>query len=364
MEPSLLVSYGLTPEIESFFETRRAEGLVLARVLSENRDVWEVATESGVVPAEAFGRLYHAAASREELPAVGDWVAVRLLDGEERAFIDEVLPRRTLLARKEAGRGSGRAVLAANVDTLFVVTGLDHDLNTNRIQRYAALAADGGVVPVVVLTKADLARDPEEGSTALAAVRSALPGVEVHAVSSITGAGVERLTPYLGSGKTVALAGSSGAGKSTLVNALLGVERLETSPVRESDSRGRHTTTRRQAFLVPTGALVVDTPGLREVAVAVDESALDTAFGDVAALASRCRFRDCRHKGEPGCAVREALERGELDPGRLEALAKLRREAAFLADRAGESASHVEKKRFKRMIASAISTNLGKKSRR
>lgn len=356
-----LLRCGLTPEIESLFEPHRATGLVPARVLSEHRDAWGLVTPRGEVLGEPMGRLLHQADSREDLPAVGDWVAVREAPGEDRAFVEAVLPRRSVLARKEASRSSAVQLLAANVDTLFVALSLDRDANPRKLERWVAMARAGGVEPVVLLTKSDL---PNDAAAVRLAAERAAPGVPVLFVSSLSGAGVAGLDPWLAPGRTVALGGSSGAGKSTLVNRLLGRPAQATLEVRDRDGRGRHATTARQAFLLPGGALLVDTPGLREVGVVAGAEALDEAFADVAATAVRCRFRDCVHDGEPGCAVRDAVERGELDPDRLASLGKLRREAAWLEERASQSAGRVEKRRFRRMIAAAHGTDLGKRSRR
>lgn len=356
-----LLRYGLTPEVESLFEPHRAAGLVPARVLSEHRDAWGLVTPRGEILGEPMGRLLHAADSREDLPAVGDWVAVREAPGEDRAFVEAILPRRSHLARKEAGRSSAVQLLAANVDTLFVALSLDRDANPRKLERWVAMARAGGVEPVALLTKSDL---PNDAAAARRAAERAAPGVPVLFVSAVSGAGVPGLDPWLAAGRTVALGGSSGAGKSTLVNRLLGRPAQATLEVRDHDGRGRHATTARQAFLLPGGALLVDTPGLREIGVVAGAEALDEAFADVAATAARCRFRDCGHDGEPGCAVRDAVEQGDLDPDRLASLGKLRREAAWLEERASQSAGRVERQRFQRMIAAARGTDLGKRSRR
>jgi ribosome biogenesis GTPase len=245
-------------------------------------------------------------------------------------------------------------VLAANVDTAFIVTSLNLDLNPRRLERYVTLARNGGVTPVILLTKADLCVDPE---TAVTEVAAATPGVAVHAISAWLGQGLEALTPYLNPGKTCVLLGSSGAGKSTIVNYLLGAEVLRVAPVREGDGRGRHTTTHRELLRLPGGALLIDTPGLREIQLwnGDEEGRLEQAFGDIASLATSCRFKDCRHQTEPGCAVKAAVAEGALEPGRLASLAKLQRELEFLERKQDKRARAEHKKKYQEV-------NLAKRS--
>jgi ribosome biogenesis GTPase len=241
-----------------------------------------------------------------------------------------VLPRSSVFVRKVAGETTVEQIVAANVDTLFLVSGLDGDFNPRRIERYLTAAWESGAEPVVVLNKADVASDLE---SSIEEVRNVAIGVPIAAVSALERAGLEALEPWLAPGRTVALIGSSGTGKSTLINALLGEERQATGAVREDDSRGRHTTTHRELVPLPGGALLLDTPGMRELQLWGDPSSVDGAFADVAAVAERCRFRDCTHGNEPGCAVLEEVTTGALSMERLESWRKLQRELRWLAGR-------------------------------
>lgn len=324
-----LLHLGWNARIESSFAPLRERGLVPARVAREDRDRYVVLDDSGARSAELAGRLRHEAHSRAELPAVGDWVALRP-GAASPAVIDAVLPRTSAFMRKAAGETTEEQIVAANVDTVFLVSGLDGDFNPRRIERYLASAWESGAEPVVVLNKADLAADLE---AMRAEVESLAPGVAVVPLSALGGSGLDALAPWLGAGRTVALLGSSGVGKSTLVNALLGEQRQATGGVREDDSRGRHTTTHRELVPLPGGALLLDTPGMRELQLWGDEGALDGAFPEIASLAEGCRFRDCGHESEPGCAVLEALGRGALDEDRLDSWRKLQRELQRLERR-------------------------------
>ena len=318
----------------TFLETLASPGASLppvepARVVAPGRGLYRVATAEGELTASLPGRLRAAG----EIPAVGDWVAVAAAPASAggRAVIRGLLPRRTAISRKVAGPRSQEQVLAANADTVFLVLGLDGDFNLRRLERLVATAAASGAEAAVLLTKADLAGDLPGRRLAAAAVA---PGLPVHAVSAVAPGGLAELRPYLAPGRTLVLLGSSGVGKSTLVNRLAGREILRTAPVRRGDDRGRHTTTHRELFRLPGGALVIDGPGLREVQLWGEAGeALSAAFADLEELARACRFRDCRHRDEPGCAVRRAVEEGRLDGGRLESQRALERELAYLERR-------------------------------
>ncbi len=334
---------GWNARTESLFLPHREAGLVPARVSREDRDRYEVLDGSGARSAGLAGRLRHEARTRAELPAVGDWVALRP-GAASSAVIEAVLPRTGAFTRKVAGDRAEEQVVAANVDTLFLVAGLDHDFNPRRLERYLAAAWECGAEPVVVLNKADLAADP---AARVAETGAVAPGAAVVALSALAREGLDGLARWLVPGRTVALLGSSGAGKSTLVNALLGEERLATGAVRADDSRGRHTTTHRQLVPLPSGALLLDTPGMRELQLWAGGESLDGAFPEIAALAEGCRFRDCRHEREPGCAVLAAAESGALDADRLASWRKLQKELEWLARRTDARARAEEEAKWK-----------------
>lgn len=312
-----------------------------ARVAAAHNAFYQLLAAGGEVLAELAGRLRRRSAGADARPVVGDWVAVRLGAGGA-GTIEAVLPRRCCFSRKAAGEPTRRQLVAANVDAVLVVCGLDGDFNPRRIERYLAAVRHSGADPVLVLSKADLCADPEARRAAVAALA---PRVPLHVVDALRPGAAETLRPHLRRGKTGALIGSSGVGKSTLINRLLGCERQRTAAVRRRDGRGRHTTTQRELILLPGGGLVIDTPGMRELQLWDDADALDDAFDDIRALAAACRFRDCGHGREPRCAVRRAVETGRLSAARLDSFRRLRREGEAVRRRRDEAARRDERRR-------------------
>jgi ribosome biogenesis GTPase len=344
-----LTALGWSPSREEEFVQHAAGGLAPARVAAQHRGGYVVYAAGGERPAEVAGRLRHTAATAAELPAVGDWVAVADRTDAAAATIHAVLPRATAFTRKAAGEETVEQVVAANVDLVLLVSAFGDDLNVRRIERYLAAGWESGAQPVVVLNKSDLAADV---AAELAAVEAVAFGVAVHAVSCLEGEGLAELEPYLTGNRTLALLGSSGVGKSTLLNRLLGWERQEVGGLR-NDGKGRHTTTYRELVPLPRGGLVLDTPGMRELALWDAGAGVQETFADVAELAAACRFADCAHETEPGCAVRAALADGSLTAERLESYRKLGRELRRLelkTDPRALSEARRQRRRFARSL--------------
>lgn len=346
--PNSLEDYGWNERFAEQFQPYAREGYEAGRVSLQHNKIYLLYTAAGVdIEAEASGRLRYEARGPEDLPAVGDWVVIRRrAEDESRAVIHDILPRKSKFSRKAAGTRDEEQVVAANVDTVFLVTGLDNDFNPRRIERYLVMAWESGAEPVVVLNKVDVAANAEGMAREVERVASGAPVVWM---SAKRGEGVEQLLPFIGRGRTVALMGSSGVGKSTIVNRLIGEDVQRTSDVRLGDQRGRHTTTHRELIVLPTGGLVMDTPGMRELQVLVSDRGLREAFDDIEAIASACRFTNCRHENEPGCAMREALADGALDAERYANYRKLQAEMRQMAARQDQRKGQEEKSRVKRI---------------
>lgn len=342
--PDALRALGWDEEWQAAFDEAGHAHTIPARLSVPHKKRYTVLTESGERDAVIPGRTWHTEGAAGQ-PVVGDWIALEVKSETESPVIREILPRRTILTRKMPGEKIAEQYVAANVDILFITCGLDGDYNVRRIERYLALAREGGAQPVVLLNKEDLVEDAAKFREEVAESAGEAPVISLSAKLQTN---VEAVEMFLGPGVTGAFVGSSGAGKSTLINALLGEERQDTQEVIEGTDRGKHTTTRRE--LIPLGerGVLIDTPGLREIQLWGDESALDDIFADIAALADRCRFRDCSHENEPGCAIREAVEAGELSEKRLASFHKLSRELRHLATRRDEQARLEEKRRNKR----------------
>jgi ribosome biogenesis GTPase len=343
-DTSPLQEIGYTPRWQHLFEQYATAGLTPARVVRNDRGSALVATPGGVARARTSSRLLKSVAGPAELPTVGDWVAVLERQDLDLPQIETVLERASAITRGDSGKTSETQVLAANVDTVFVVHPMAEPPNLRRIERELSLAWDSGAVPVVVLTKMDLSSEPDE---ALAAVESVALGVDVLVTSALTGEGVAELLTYISGHRTAVLVGPSGAGKSTLINTLLGDGRQATREVRVADGRGRHTTVARELIQMPGGGVLIDTPGLRALGLTGSEEGISSVFPDIEILSSSCRFRDCTHGDEPGCAVREAVDSGALKPERLESFHKLVREAQVVAAKTDVRLRIEEKQRSK-----------------
>ena len=320
-----LESWGYNPEINLFIKEKQLTHFTCGRVVKQNKGRYLVQTSDSPVGAELTGNMLFAAEDRSVLPAVGDWVLMTPFD--ELYVINQVLPRRGILQRRSVGSYAQKQVIAANLHGAFIVQGLDQDFNLNRLERYLAVAYAGDIEPLILLNKADLKSD-EEKLAILGQVNSRIGAkLPVMLLSVHTGEGMEQLRGSLRPGKTYCLLGSSGVGKSSILNALLENPRQVTKEVSESTQKGKHTTTSRELMLLKNGAVVIDTPGMRELGMASDSAGVEKAFDQIAALAQSCKFKDCTHENEPGCAVREAIEEGVLEEAVLENFRKLQRES-------------------------------------
>ena len=300
-----------------------------ARVLSQEKGFYRIITDKGEKLAEVSGKFRFQATASSEYPAVGDFVLVNWNESGNSAIIESLLPRKSAFIRKAAGEPQQEQIVAANIDIVFLCMALNNDFNLRRLERYIAIAWDSGATPVVVLTKSDLCDDLEHKLTEVSSVAF---GVDILVTTSTEENGYKELLPFISDGKTIAFIGSSGVGKSTLINRLLGKEQLKTNGLR-NDDKGRHTTTHRELFLLPSGGMVIDTPGMREFGMWDNDTGIEKTFADIETLASLCKFRNCTHTGEPGCAIQKALETGELEADRWQAYQKLKAENDYIEDK-------------------------------
>ena len=333
--------YGWNNYWSEAFEKLAGEGMMPARVLQEQKGSYKLVSEFGEINGEVSGRYRHLASGYDSYPSVGDWVAADLMPQEGRAVIHALLPRKSKFSRKVAGAVTQEQIVAANFDYVFIVNSLNRDFNLRRLERYLTMAWESGAEPLIVLSKKDLCDDAEEK---LSEVEAIAFGVPVITTSAVTGEGADELRRYLEVGSTVAILGSSGVGKSTLTNLLAGEEIMDTGEIREDDSRGCHTTTYRNLVKLPDAGMIIDTPGMRELQLWESESGLSGTFEDVESFGGSCRFRDCSHENEPGCAVLEAVRNGSLPAVRLESYRKLKKELRFIEGKHSQSIRMAEKK--------------------
>lgn len=335
-----LKKYGLSPRFEQ--EATLHEGLFIARVSQQHHDLYKVICVNGEIQAEVTGKMMYEAVDTADFPAVGDWVMIDRTDGNSgNAIIHNVLSRKSMFGRKAAGAHNNVQVVAANIDTVFICMSLNEDFNLRRLERYLSVALDSMASPVIVLTKSDLCDDLQARLDEVSAVSA---GTDIIVCSSIDGNGYDNILNYISEGKTIVFIGSSGVGKSTLINKLAGEEIFKTKEIREDDGKGRHTTTHRQLLLLPQGGIVIDTPGMRELHL--DSADLSKSFSDIEELAAQCKFGDCSHSSEPGCAVRKAIESGELSENRFENYKKLQIELSYK----GLNSRQIEEKKITRML--------------
>ena len=343
--------FGWDDEFEKCFQSFRESGLSPARVVESNRFIFNLMSESGLITGKLSVKFRKGLYNIADYPTVGDWVAYRYNDQTGYSSIHGMLGRRSKFSRKVKGKASQEQVIAANIDTIFIVSGLDRDFSIRRLERYTALAADSNAELVFILNKADLCEDLQK---VISEVGGLFKGVPVYALSALNNKGIEQLLPHLKAGKTVVFIGSSGAGKSTIVNRLLGEERQKTGPVSAHDGRGRHITTSKNLIVLPSGAIVIDTPGLREVQLLCSVEGLKNAFSDIEEYAGECKYRNCTHTDELGCAVLSAVNEGLIPEDRLKSYHKLKREISYNLSRRDEKSKNKRGKFWK---------NISKKSK-
>lgn len=350
MQLSYIESLGWDNFFQQSFQSFQDQGFSVGRIATQHKTHYNILTSEGELEGILSGKIQFMAESEAELPKVGDWVVINVLPSEKKGIIHEVLPRKTTFSRKVVGKKTDAQIIATNIDYIFIVMSLDQNYNLRRLERYLVLAHQSGAEPVIILSKVDLSQTVEQQ---IAEVRSVAKDPQIFALSSLTQQGIEAVEGILEPGKTIAFVGSSGVGKSTLINVLLNEHRQATSTVREGDNKGKHTTTRRELILLPSGGILIDTPGMRELQLWDAEEGLDSTFSDIEDLAAQCRFSDCTHIQEKGCAVLAALDEGSLDESRYASYLKLQRELDYLAGAKDEYAFRQKMKKLSRMVKDA-----------
>ncbi|KAA3619993.1 MAG: ribosome small subunit-dependent GTPase A [Calditrichaeota bacterium] len=345
-----IINLGWNDFFAASFQPFKESGCFAGKVSVEHKQYIEVYCEFGEINCEISGKFRHQAKSQEEFPAVGDWIAFRYMEKERKGIVQQILPRTSKISRKVAGQNTQEQVIAANVDYLFIVTSLNTDFNMRRLERYLTVAWDSGSSPVIILNKADLCTDTD---SFLAETEEIAFGVPVHLMSALNKEGLEQLQPYFEGHKTCALIGSSGVGKSTIINKIIGTDRQRVNELRPSMDKGMHTTTQRELIILPDGGLLIDTPGMREIQLWDADQGVAEAFEDVTEYAKNCRFRNCQHRQEPGCAVRNAVENGDIGSGRFQNFQKMQEELQQLKGKQ-ELHARLEAKRQDKILHRAI----------
>lgn len=347
--------FGWNFQFQNAFDSLKKANLQPARIISEDRSSYLLVTLNGEVRGKVSGAFRFACKKSSDFPAVGDWVAIQISVNQTFAIIHAILPRKTIISRKIAGENTDLQVLAANVDYVFVISGLDNNYNLSRLERYITQVWNSGAKPVIILNKMDLVKNNTDLDSIIDELKAVAIGVPIHFVSSLYNQNLRELNKYFADIKTIVLLGSSGVGKSTLTNKLLSVDLQKTSDTRSKDSKGRHTTTRRQLFLLPSGGMLIDTPGMRELQLWLDKEDIDTCFVDIDELAKNCRFNDCTHTHEVGCKVQQAVAQNLLDIGRLKNYLKMQREVKYLNQRQKEISwdSRLDDRKFGKLLRNA-----------